>query len=46
MGIGKFLDRADKAAQDAKEAVNGGVVIAIFAAVIAVAALIIAVVGR
>jgi len=45
MGIGNFLRRADQAVQDTKEAVSGGIFVAVAALVVAVVALVVAVFG-
>jgi len=46
MGVGKFLSRADQAVQDTKDAVSGGVLVAVAALVVAVVALVVAIVRR
>lgn len=46
MGVRQFLSRADQAVQDTREAVSGGVLVAVAALVVAVVALVVAVVRR
>lgn len=46
MGVRSFLNRADKAVQDAKTSVTAGVYVSVVAVIVAVVALVIAVVRR
>jgi hypothetical protein len=46
MGFGQFLRRADKAVQDTRQSVTGGVFVAVAALVVALVALVVAVVKR
>jgi hypothetical protein len=46
VGVRTFLRRADEAVQDQKQAVTGGVIVAVVALVVAVVALVVAVVRR
>lgn len=46
MGLRTFIGRADQAVQDTKDAVSGGVFVAVAALVVAVVALVVAIVRR